>query len=69
VRLFVSTFATMQAVMDLHVEFYEACAGGDVTTENALTRHYIETEKAVHDGYRALQAGRAEADNSGYQAR
>ena len=69
VRLFVSTFETMQTVMDLHVELCEACAGGDVTTENALTRHYIETEKTVRDGYRALQAARAEADNSCYQAR
>ena len=32
VRLFVSTFATMETVMDLHVELYEACAGKDVTT-------------------------------------
>ena len=45
-RLFVSTFATMDTVMDLHVELYEACAGGDVTTfENALIRHYVETEQ------------------------
>ena len=32
VRLFVSTFATMDTVMDLHVELCEACAGGDVST-------------------------------------
>jgi DNA-binding GntR family transcriptional regulator len=57
VRLFVSTFATMDTVMELHVELYEACVGGDVTTfENALTRHYVETEKTVRDGFRSLQA-------------
>jgi DNA-binding GntR family transcriptional regulator len=62
VRLFVSTFATMDTVMDLHVELYEACAGGDVTTfENALTRHYVETEKTVRDGFNSLQAGRTDA--------
>ena len=62
VRLFVSTFATMDTVMDLHVELYEACAGGDVTTfENALTRHYVETEKTVRDGFSSLQAGRTDA--------
>ena len=61
VRLFVSTFATVDTVMDLHVELYEACAGGDVTTfENALTRHFVETEKTVRDGFRALQAGRTD---------
>jgi DNA-binding GntR family transcriptional regulator len=65
VRLFVSTFATMDTVMDLHVELYEACAGGDVTTfENALTRHYVETEKTVRDGFRSLQAGRTDAADS-----
>jgi DNA-binding GntR family transcriptional regulator len=65
VRLFVSTFATMDTVMDLHVELYEACAGGDVTTfENALTRHYVETEKTVRDGFRSLQAGRPDATDS-----
>ena len=65
VRLFVSTFATMDTVMDLHVELYEACAGGDVTTfENALTRHYVETEKTVRDGFRSLQAGRTDATDS-----
>ena len=62
VRLFVSTFATMDTIMDLHVELYEACAGGDVTTfENALTRHYVETEKTVRDGFSSLQAGRPDA--------
>ena len=62
VRLFVSTFATMDTVMDLHVELYEACAGGDVTTfENALTRHYVETEKTVRDGFSSLQAGPTDA--------
>jgi DNA-binding GntR family transcriptional regulator len=62
VRLFVSTFATMDTVMDLHVELYEACAGGDVTTfENALTRHYVETEKTVRDGFSSLQTGRTDA--------
>ena len=62
VRLFVSTFATMDTVMDLHVELYDACAGGDVTTfENALTRHYVETEKTVRDGFSSLQAGRTDA--------
>jgi DNA-binding GntR family transcriptional regulator len=65
VRLFVSTFATMDTVMDLHVELYEACAGGDVTTfENALTRHYVETEKTVRDGFSSLQAGRPDATDS-----
>jgi DNA-binding GntR family transcriptional regulator len=65
VRLFVSTFATMDTVMDLHVELYEACAGGDVTTfENALTRHYVETEKTVRDGFSSLQAGRTAATDS-----
>jgi DNA-binding GntR family transcriptional regulator len=65
VRLFVSTFATMDTVMDLHVELYEACVGGDVTTfENALTRHYVETEKTVRDGFRSLQAGRTDATDS-----
>ena len=65
VRLFVSTFATMDTVMDLHVELYEACAGGDVTTfENALTRHYAETEKTVRDGFSSLQAGRPDATDS-----
>jgi DNA-binding GntR family transcriptional regulator len=65
VRLFVSTFATMDTVMDLHVELYEACAGGDVTTfENALTRHYVETEKTVRDGFSSLQAGRTDATDS-----
>jgi DNA-binding GntR family transcriptional regulator len=62
VRLFVSTFATMETVMDLHVELYEACAGGDVNTfETALTRHYVETEKTVRDGFKSLQASRADA--------
>jgi DNA-binding GntR family transcriptional regulator len=65
VRLFVSTFATMDTVMDLHVELYEACAGGDVTTfESALTRHYVETENTVRDGFRSLQAGRTDATDS-----
>jgi DNA-binding GntR family transcriptional regulator len=65
VRLFVSTFATMDTVMDLHVELYEACAGGDVTTfENALTRHYVETEKTVRDGFSSLQAGRTDDTDS-----
>jgi DNA-binding GntR family transcriptional regulator len=65
VRLFVSTFATMDTVMDLHVELYEACAGGDVTTfENALTRHYVETEKTVRDGFSSLQTGRTDATDS-----
>ena len=65
VRLFVSTFATMDTVMDLHVELYEACAGGDVTTfENALARHYVETEKTVRDGFSSLQAGRTDATDS-----
>jgi DNA-binding GntR family transcriptional regulator len=62
VRLFVSTFATMNTVMDLHVELYEACTGGDANTfESALTRHYEETEKTVRDGFKSLQAGRADA--------
>jgi DNA-binding GntR family transcriptional regulator len=57
VRLFVSTFATMDTVMGLHVELYEACVGGDVVTfENALTRHYLETEETICDGFRSLQA-------------
>ena len=65
VRLFVSTFATMDIVMSLHVELYEACAGGDLATfENALTRHYVETEKTICDGFRALQAGRTNAPTS-----
>ena len=66
VRLFVSTFATMDTVMGLHVELYEACAGGDVATfENALTRHYVETEKTICDGFsRSLQAGRIDATTS-----
>ena len=64
-RLFVSTFATMDTVMDLHVELYEACAGGDVTIfENALTRHYVETEQTVRDGFRSIQAGQADGANS-----
>ncbi len=51
--------------MDLHVELYEACAGGDVTTfENALTRHYVETEKTVRDGFSLLQADQADATDS-----
>jgi DNA-binding GntR family transcriptional regulator len=58
VRLFVSTFATADTVMDLHVELYEACAGGDATTfESALTRHFVETERTVRDGFKLLQAG------------
>jgi DNA-binding GntR family transcriptional regulator len=65
VRLFVSTFATMDTVMGLHVELYEACAGGDVAIfENALTRHYVETEKTIRDGFRSLQAGRTDATAS-----
>ncbi len=65
VRLFVSTFATMETVMDLHIELYDACAVGDVTTfENALTRHYVETEKTVRDGFSSLQAGRTDATDS-----
>src|SRR5579872_3316462 len=64
VRLFVSTFATMQTVMELHVELYEACAGGDVRTfEQALTRHYVETEKTVREGFKSLQADQAGAKN------
>jgi DNA-binding GntR family transcriptional regulator len=65
VRLFVSTFATMDTVMHLHIELYEACAGGDVTTfENALTRHYVETEQTVREGFKALQADQGEPTNS-----
>jgi len=65
VRLFVSTFATMDTVMGLHVELYEACADGNVATfENALTRHFVETEKTVRDGFRSLAAGQADATNS-----
>jgi DNA-binding GntR family transcriptional regulator len=65
VRLFVSTFATMDTVMDLHVELYEACTGGDLTTfENALTRHYVETEQTVREGFKALQADQADATDS-----
>jgi DNA-binding FadR family transcriptional regulator len=61
----VSTFATMDTVMDLHVELYKACAGGDVTTfETALTRHYLETEQTVRDGFRSLQAAQADVANS-----
>jgi hypothetical protein len=46
VRLFVSTFATIDTVIDLHVELYEAYASRDVTTfQNALIQHYVETEK------------------------
>ena len=57
VRLFVSTFATMQTMMHLHIELYDACAGGDVATfENAIRRHYIETEKTVREGFRSFQA-------------
>jgi DNA-binding GntR family transcriptional regulator len=64
VRLFASAFATMDTVMDLHVELYEACVGGDATTfANALTRHYMETEKTVREGFRSLQAGRIDATN------
>jgi len=64
VRLFVSTFATMATVMDLHVELYEACAGRDVTTfQNALIRHYVETEKTVRDGFSLLQNSQTEAGN------
>jgi hypothetical protein len=48
--------------MDIHVELYEACAGGDLTTfENALNRHFVETEKTVCDGFRLLHAGQTEA--------
>jgi DNA-binding GntR family transcriptional regulator len=62
VRLFVSTFATADVVMNLHVELYEACLGGDVTTfENALTRHFVETEKTVRDGFKLLQASQTDA--------
>ena len=62
VRLFVSTFVTMDTVMDLHVELYEACAGGDVlTSEKALTRHYVEAEQTVREGFEACQADQAEA--------
>ena len=51
--------------MDLHVELYEACAGGNVITfENALTRHYVETEQTVRDGFRSLQAVQVEAAKS-----
>jgi DNA-binding GntR family transcriptional regulator len=65
VRLFVSTFATMDTVMDLHVELYEACAGGNVTTfENALTRHYVATEQTVRDGFSSLQAAQVEVTKS-----
>jgi DNA-binding GntR family transcriptional regulator len=65
VRLFVSTFATMDTVMDLHIELYEACAGGAVTTfENALIRHYVETEQTVRDGFKSLEAIQAETTNS-----
>jgi DNA-binding GntR family transcriptional regulator len=65
VRLFVSTFATMDTVMDLHVELYEACAGGDVTAfENALIRHYVETEQTVRDGFKSMEAIQAETTNS-----
>jgi DNA-binding GntR family transcriptional regulator len=49
----------------LHVELCEACAGGDVTTfENALIRHYVETEKTVRDGFKSLQAGQNHATES-----
>jgi DNA-binding GntR family transcriptional regulator len=65
VRLFVSTFATMDTVMELHVELYEACTGGDLTTfENALTRHYVETEQTVREGFKALQADQPDATDS-----
>jgi DNA-binding GntR family transcriptional regulator len=65
VRLFVSTFATMDTVMDLHVELYKACVGGEVIPfENALTRHYVETEQTVRDGFRSLQAAQVEVTNS-----
>ena len=64
VRLFVSTFATMDTVMDLHVELYEACAGGNITTfQNALIRHYVETEETVRDGFSLLQNSQTEAGN------
>ena len=63
-RLFVSTFATMDTVMDLHVELFEACAGRDGTTfQNALIRHYVETEKTVRDGFSLLQNSQTEAGN------
>jgi DNA-binding FadR family transcriptional regulator len=52
----------MRTVMELHTELYEACAGGDVNAfQNALTRHYVETERTVREGFRAIQADRAEA--------
>ena len=64
VRLFVSTFATMDTVMDLHVELFEACAGRGVTTfQNALIRHYVEKEKTVRDGFSLLQNSQTEAGN------
>jgi DNA-binding GntR family transcriptional regulator len=65
VRLFVSTFATMDTVMGLHVELYEACAGGDVATfENALTRHYVETEKTISDGFKSPSLDRTDTPAS-----
>jgi DNA-binding FadR family transcriptional regulator len=55
----------METVMDLHVELYEACAGGDVNTfEKALTRHYVETEKTVRDGFKSLQVRRNDTNSS-----
>jgi hypothetical protein len=42
----------------------EACAGRDVTTfQNALIRHYVETEKTVRDGFSLLQNSQTEAGN------
>jgi DNA-binding GntR family transcriptional regulator len=61
VRLFVSTFATMDRVMDLHVELYDACVERDVTAfQNALTRHYVETERTVRHGFRSLQIAKTD---------
>jgi hypothetical protein len=37
------------------------CRRGVNTFEKALTRHYVEIEKTLRDGCRALQAEQAEA--------
>jgi DNA-binding FadR family transcriptional regulator len=64
VRLFVSTFATIDTVIDLHVELYEACASREVTTfQNAHIQHYVKTERTVRDGFSLLQNSQPEAGN------
>src|SRR5262249_55403767 len=56
---FLISFGFMVCLLDVARRW-----GNVITFENALTRHYVETEQTVRDGFRSLQAVQVEAAKS-----